>query len=537
MFVEPDSAGANNVVKADPTASARSRIRRQRTVRYSPGTRLHQQASSSSSHRRQVAGNDLIRQPVDRRSLLEDVRREDQNDIHIASTQAVLNENLDLGLVLLNTNPSSSHTANITLAQTAQRSRADSGRAPLRDGLIYERPSQSIGANETYAMPGHPTSRSHVQPFSAAEVDAMRDLPLLSSWRSPPPRYVPTPPHTSGTPLDRSPPPLGQPVGSAAYTPGFAPAHQALGDQADGRLTARLTDLTILADQIRDCRMLPQFSEESALTSMLIDTNAMIGRSSSELSQDYLALETQHIYHIRHRLEEMSQRARGSREGQSLEDSDLADLAPLRPTRRRGAEGPRSTLRNARRDDLDGLGDRQRSFSPDAVSWETMLTTIPPDDRAPSTQSSFTSASATVPGTSLGSNSTSTSSNGTMVTVPSASSEAEPCPAVNVSSSDVDSPDEDVADAGMASRHERSTDFLTQANFHLDRIESLSRRLEHQRSGGEHVVHRRRIFQRETELQRIEANLLRLERQIEDERLNTPEWQRYNGVRAGRERL
>ncbi|KAI9856654.1 MAG: hypothetical protein M1824_005351 [Vezdaea acicularis] len=41
----------------------------------------------------------------------------------------------------------------------------------------------------------------------------------------------------------------------------------------------------------------------------------------------------------------------------------------------------------------DGLGDRDRSISPD--NWETLLTTIPPDERAPSADSSFTSATAT----------------------------------------------------------------------------------------------------------------------------------------------
>ena len=50
---------------------------------------------------------------------------------------------------------------------------------------------------------------------------------------------------------------------------------------------------------------------------------------------------------------------------------------------------------------VDGLGDRQRSPSPDeereTVVWETLLSTITPDATLPSTNTSFTSTSAAVP--------------------------------------------------------------------------------------------------------------------------------------------
>jgi hypothetical protein len=48
---------------------------------------------------------------------------------------------------------------------------------------------------------------------------------------------------------------------------------------------------------------------------------------------------------------------------------------------------------------VDGLGDRERSLSPDD-SWDTMLTTIMPDNRLPSAESSFTSAAASFSATS-----------------------------------------------------------------------------------------------------------------------------------------
>lgn len=47
--------------------------------------------------------------------------------------------------------------------------------------------------------------------------------------------------------------------------------------------------------------------------------------------------------------------------------------------------------RDLSRQGLDGLGDRRRSFTPEDESWETLLTTITPDERLPSVHSSFTS--------------------------------------------------------------------------------------------------------------------------------------------------
>ena len=60
----------------------------------------------------------------------------------------------------------------------------------------------------------------------------------------------------------------------------------------------------------------------------------------------------------------------------------------------------RQIARTARRDhrrrgltqeEIDGLGDRRRSLTPEDYSWETLRTTITPDERLPSVHSSFTS--------------------------------------------------------------------------------------------------------------------------------------------------
>jgi hypothetical protein len=57
--------------------------------------------------------------------------------------------------------------------------------------------------------------------------------------------------------------------------------------------------------------------------------------------------------------------------------------------------------RRARAARVDGLGDRDRSLSPDGEgAWETMLTTLTPDPQLPSAGSSFMSVSATTSGSS-----------------------------------------------------------------------------------------------------------------------------------------
>ncbi|KAL1624443.1 hypothetical protein SLS54_003784 [Diplodia seriata] len=75
------------------------------------------------------------------------------------------------------------------------------------------------------------------------------------------------------------------------------------------------------------------------------------------------------------------------------------DFPPLRRMGRRQVTNgllPASYLRQSWSPPgaIDGLGDRERSLSPPADPWETMLTTITPDTQLPSADSSFTSAAA-----------------------------------------------------------------------------------------------------------------------------------------------
>ncbi|OJD29961.1 uncharacterized protein BKCO1_6900031 [Diplodia corticola] len=84
--------------------------------------------------------------------------------------------------------------------------------------------------------------------------------------------------------------------------------------------------------------------------------------------------------------------------GRDMADA-TRDLPPLRRMGRRQVTNgllPASYLRQSWSPPgtLDGLGDRERSLSPPADPWETMLTTITPDAQLPSRDSSFTSAAA-----------------------------------------------------------------------------------------------------------------------------------------------
>ena len=74
----------------------------------------------------------------------------------------------------------------------------------------------------------------------------------------------------------------------------------------------------------------------------------------------------------------------------------LLELPPLRRMGRRlDVPSPITHAQRTRiQSHVDGLGDRRRSFSPDDDAWDTLLTTITPDERVPSVHSSFTSATA-----------------------------------------------------------------------------------------------------------------------------------------------
>ncbi|KAF2196741.1 hypothetical protein GQ43DRAFT_435752 [Delitschia confertaspora ATCC 74209] len=111
-------------------------------------------------------------------------------------------------------------------------------------------------------------------------------------------------------------------------------------------------------------------------------------------------------------------------------DDNAVGFPPLRRMGRRDiVDGPlpSSSLRESwsPTTTLDGLGDRERSFSPVDDHWETLLTTVAEDPVAPTADSSFTSAAASASFSNshstsrTGSASNSASSSRTHLTVPS----------------------------------------------------------------------------------------------------------------------
>lgn len=78
---------------------------------------------------------------------------------------------------------------------------------------------------------------------------------------------------------------------------------------------------------------------------------------------------------------------------------------------------------------------------------------------------------------------------------------------------------------------------IFQAESQASRIEALSQRLSRQHTQDEQSARRRRIEERDNELQQLEVNLRRLERQISEEQPVVAERRRRSGNRTGRERL
>jgi hypothetical protein len=128
---------------------------------------------------------------------------------------------------------------------------------------------------------------------------------------------------------------------------------------------------------------------------------------------------------------------RGGDDAEGFEDApessdNAVGFPPLRRMGRRNiADGPlpSSSLRESWSpvSTVDGLGDRERSFSPSGESsqWDTFYGTIVPDAVAPTAESSFASAAASAsfsnshPSSRAGSSNTSASSSRTHITVPS----------------------------------------------------------------------------------------------------------------------
>lgn len=411
---------------------------------------------------------------ADRRSLLEDIRRRDQS-----ATPSTSNAE------------EARHTeaeADLAHSEAGQRTRIESGRALLRDALSYERPGRRMNIARENTISG--------------DMPELQTVPRSEAMRSSPPGYMPTPPYTSGETSNRSSPYIPTPpLGSASLTPRFAPAHRL---DAEDEAQANAERDEILARLAARMAEISDSGEREYVAGHRAEINRMRNRNPAELSPEYREAEAAYLESVETRLNLMRR----------MRDHDLAELPPLH---RMSPPMPDIIRATRSQSSVDGLGDRERSFSPEGDRWETMLTTIQPDERVPSTHSSFTTASAS----SLSSNSA--SSYGTLVTAPSTSADVDVC-----LNEFADSDDEPIDIIGSQ---------LAQAESQARRIEALSQELSWGHTREEEYPRFRRMLERETELHEMEANLRRLERQISEERPAAAGRRRRAERRPARERL
>ena len=487
MFIEPDATESKSTRHPDPTAPARSTIRRQRTVRYSPTVRDHRSTLDSLLSRNQSRSQGRMRMLADRRSLLEDIRRRDPSATPSTSNGEETRD--------------TEAEADLAHSEASQRSRLESGRALLRDALSYERPGRRlrIARGNISSRPIGTRERGHAA-MPRMEANSQGD-----GRPSNPAGHMPTPPYTSGEVSDQSSLYTSTtPNGFAALTPRFAPAYRL---DAEDEARSNLERDAVLARLAERMAEMSDSGERNYVAGHRAEITRMRNRNPAELSLEYREAEAAYLESVETRLNLMRR----------MGNHDLAELPPLHRMSPPMREIVRATHSESR---VDGLGDRERSFSPEGDHWETMLTTIQPDDRIPSTHSSFTTASAS----SLSSNSA--SSYGTLVTAPSTSADVDVCP-----NEFVDSDDEPIDIIGSQ---------LAQAESQARRIEALSQQLNRGHTREEEYPRFRRLLERETELHEMEANLRRLERQIAAEEDQPPvsgRRRREERRRLGRERL
>ena len=334
MYVEPKEPETKATIKADPTGPARSTIRRQRTVRYTP----HAQESSSVERRRR------------RLEALHELASEAANDTtQLRVPYSSIHERNEHELDMVE--------ADLVHAEAANRRQQESGRALLRDALSYEHPGRrmripqrnsSLRSDVYVPLPPAPISRSR-SPLTLPRLPVSLDRsppPSRNIEFPPPPGYV-LPHYTVREGVSRSPPPAIEPVASITTSP-YAYVPEYWHSEQEMRRALR--------------RMRP-----STRTTALPVIEAGVAHQPDNQEQAT----------SRHRHETNA-------------------LSPV-----------------------DGLGDRRRSFSPeDNAAWDTLLTTITPDERLPSASSSFTSATASA--ASFGSSARSSTTN---LTMPSTSAE------------------------------------------------------------------------------------------------------------------
>ena len=385
----------------------------------------------------------------------------------------------------------------IAHSEASQRTRLDSGRVLLRDALSYERNGWRIGTSGNLFPSGVSEVRDAARPDRP---DSLGERSTSSNdGRSPLPAYMLTPPHTSEETSTRSSPYVSTPPSEgASLTSRFAPAHRLDGGGDVWANVEREETINRLLERMAEMR---DGDEREYIASHVGEISRMRDRNPDELSLEYREAEMAYLETVQTRLEH-----------------DPAEVHPVR----RGAPSTRAMLwathTSPQQSSLDGLGDRERSPDDDRY-WETMLSTITPDQRAPTTHSSFTSTTASA--SSL--TSSSALSQGTLISTPSTSADNPACPI------EIGDSEDDPIDAINAQ--------IVRARSQANRIQNLSQRLTQEHYRDEHQARRRRMQEREDELQQMEANIRRLERRISEERPPASERHGLENGRSRRERL
>ncbi|KAL8727388.1 MAG: hypothetical protein Q9166_006060 [cf. Caloplaca sp. 2 TL-2023] len=231
-------------------------------------------------------------------------------------------------------------------AEASRQRRLESGRAILRDALSYEHPRRAI----------------NMRPDDLYSPSIMRPpTPSASSYRNPPRRSR----HRPVVPGTRSEGPISRPRAELTRTP--PPAYVPSPPYTSSGLSNRSSP-DVWHSVHPAASLTPRFAP--AHVSAQFDPVPEQGR----------------LQHHQPDLEDVS-----------ATDSMLDEFPPLRRVSRRYTSS-RPQGSNSAHGVVDGLGDRWRSVSPENDPWEILLSTMPPDERLPSTStSSFNSNDDSIP--------------------------------------------------------------------------------------------------------------------------------------------
>lgn len=248
-------------------------------------------------------------------------------------------------------------------SEATQRNRMENGRALLRDALSYERPGHRMRIAREDTISEARGTRAYDPPVGLETFAGALPSSRSENRRVPAPSYMPTPPYTSNETPNRSPPYISTPpLPTASLTPRFAPAHRL---EREDEARANLERVEVLARLASRMAGMSDPGEQEYIAGHRAEINRMRSRSPTELTLEYREAEAAYLESVETRLDLM----------QRMRERDLSDLPPLRRMNRPFQDVDQPT-RGHSRGQFDGLGDRERSFSPDDDHWETMLTTV-----------------------------------------------------------------------------------------------------------------------------------------------------------------